>query len=291
MLCRAPYMLGSLPCPCGGCLSCRINRRRVWAHRILLESFKHGNSCFVTLTYENGSVPGNLVKSDYQDWLKRLRKAIAPSRVRYFIAGEYGDISGRPHFHAAIFGLDSYTAGGGDGRGGVVQRTWGKGFTFVGELSWESASYIAGYITKKVGSHLERDVKEFSRMSLRPGIGAGAMEDVARALSSDAGLDSIVRNFDVPGVLKHGKRMLPLGRYLRRQLRGQLGFASKDTPVEAARLYALQEAAKKAEERAALKEAGHKPWDVEKIVFDTYAQKLLNNESRFLVRDSKGALK
>lgn len=303
MLCRRPYMLGTLECPCGGCLPCRINRRRVWAHRILLESLKHGNSCFVTLTYSDDHVPVSLVKEHYQNFLKRLRRELAPQKIRFFVAGEYGEESGRPHFHAAIFGLDRFTAGGVDGRSGLVQKSWivgrkdGKldtsslGFTFVGDLTWESAQYIAGYLTKKVVSD-ERSVREFSRMSLRPGIGAAAMGDVARALSSsDAGLDSVVSNLDVPTVLKHGKRMLPIGRYLRRRLRGEMGFASKDTPVEASRMYGLQKAAELAEARSSLRAAGHKPWEVEKIILDTRLQKIKNYESRFSVRDSKRRLK
>lgn len=290
MLCRRPYMMGTMACPCGGCLPCRINRRRVWAHRIVLESLKHGDSCFVTLTYDDANVPAVLVKNDYRKWLKRLRKLLSPQKIRYFIAGEYGELSGRPHFHAAIFGLDRYTAGGVDGRGGVVQASWGLGFTYVGELTFESASYIAGYLTKKVISD-ERSIREFSRMSLRPGIGACAMADVARVLSCDDGLDSVAANLDVPAVLKHGKRMLPLGRYLRRVLRGKLGFASKDTPSDASRLYGLHQAAEKAEARSALKQAGFKTWEAEKIILDTRKQKILNMESRFFVRDPKRSLK
>lgn len=290
MLCRRPYMLGSMPCPCGGCLPCRINRRRVWAHRILLESYKHGDSCFVTLTYDDAHVPASLEKSHYQNWLKRLRKVLSPRKIRFFLAGEYGELTGRPHFHAAVFGLDSYTAGGSDGRSGVLQQTWPFGFTFSGELTWESAQYIAGYLTKKVDIN-ERSVREFSRMSLRPGIGAGAMEDVARCLFTDAGLDSVVQNLDVPSVLQHGRKLLPFGRYLKRVLRGQMGFASKDTPPAYSRMYGLRQAAELAEERFALRLKGFTPWDAEKIILDKRGQKINNMESRFRVLDSKRSLR
>lgn len=57
-------------------------------------------------------------------------------------------------------------------------------------------------------------------MSLVPGIGAGAMERVA-ALWKVHSLDN--RILDVPPVLRHNRRMLPLGRYLRRRLRKELG--------------------------------------------------------------------
>lgn len=290
MLCRSPYMMGTLECPCGGCLTCRINRRRVWAHRILLESFKHGDSCFATLTYDNEHCPELLVKSDYQLFVKRLRKSVFPRPVRYFLAGEYGELSGRPHFHLAIFGLDSFTAGGVDGQAGFVKASWPHGFTRVGELTWESAQYIAGYLTKKVNGDIERGVKEFSRMSLRPGIGAWAMGDVARVLASEVGLDEVARVHDVPSVLKHGKRLLPLGRYLRRRLRGELGFVSKDTPAEASRMFVLQQAAQKSSDYAALIKSGFKAWDAHKMMIDMRTQKILNCESRFKVRDSKRSL-
>lgn len=302
MLCRRPYMMGSLECPCGGCLSCRINRRRVWAHRILLESFKHGDSCFVTLTYDNDHLPEKLVKSDYQNFLKRLRKSLAPRKIRYFLAGEYGELSGRPHFHLAVFGLDAITAGGLDGRSGLVHAAWivgrtsagyddsSLGYTFVGSLTWESAQYIAGYLTKKAASD-EKSIREFSRMSLRPGIGAGAMEDVARSLSCDAGLDSIIERGDIPSALKHGKRLLPIGRYLKRELRKQMGFASKETPQEFQRLYGLQKQAEKAAQRQALVNEGLKPWEVHKRMIDIRKQKINNLETRFKVRDPIRRLK
>lgn len=290
MLCRKPYMVdGVFPAGCMKCLPCRINRRREWSHRILLESFKHGDSCFVTLTYDESSCPASIVKSHYQNWLKRLRKVLSPQKIRFFIAGEYGEESGRPHFHAAIFGLSSIVAGGVDGCEGVVKQCWPYGFTFVGTLTWDSAQYIAGYLTKKAVDD-EQSVRAFSRMSLRPGIGRLAVSDIAKSLSSSAGQGFIQSNGDVPSALRHGRKMLPLGRYLRRELRGELGL-SKDTPEVFKAMQALRQADEAREVRSALYKAGHKGWQVSQIVLDTYNQKINNMESRFKVRDSKRKLK
>lgn len=297
MLCRKPYMLGTLECGCGRCLPCRINRRRIWAHRILLESFKHGDSCFVTLTYNDEYVPSSLVIPHYQKWLKRLRKAISPKKIRYFIAGEYGELTGRPHYHAALFGLDSFTAGGVDGQSGIVQKAWtlddkSLGYTRVGELNWDTAQYVAGYLTKKCVNNIEYRHPEFSRMSLRPGIGASATDDIARSLSEGtAGLDFVAHNEDVPLALRHGGRVLPIGRYLARCLRGKLGFASKDTPPAATRLLVLRKAAEKAEARSALREQGFNAWDAEQLLRDIRTQKIVNLESRFQVRDQYRSLR
>lgn len=290
MLCRKPYMVdGVFPAGCMKCLPCRINRRREWSHRILLESFKHGDSCFVTLTYDDDHCPGSLQKSHYQTWLKRLRKVLAPQKIRYFIAGEYGEESGRPHFHAAVFGLSALVAGGVDGREGVVKQCWPFGYTFVGTLTWESAQYIAGYLTKKAVDD-EQSVRAFSRMSLRPGIGRPAVEDIAKSLSSVSGSAFIRDNGDVPSALRHARRMLPLGRYLRRELRGELGL-SKDTPEVFKALQALRQADQAREERSALYKEGFKGWQVSQITFDRHRQKINNMESRFKVRDSQRKLK
>lgn len=53
-------------------------------------------------------------------------------------------------------------------------------------------------------------------MSLRPGIGANFMHDVASTLMS---FNLEQSQADVPSALRHGSRTLPLGRYLRRRLR------------------------------------------------------------------------
>lgn len=57
-------------------------------------------------------------------------------------------------------------------------------------------------------------------MSNRPGIGAAAVPEIASTLLQ-YNLDT--SQPDVPTCLAHGKRRLPLGRYLRRKLRQQIG--------------------------------------------------------------------
>lgn len=61
---------------------------------------------------------------------------------------------------------------------------------------------------------------EFARMSLRPGIGQSAMHEVANEILN---LNLEERMDDVPSSLRHGNRLLPLGRYLRRSLRTLVG--------------------------------------------------------------------
>lgn len=247
MRCVDPFVTTAGAFGCGQCLPCRFNKRRTWTHRILLEALSHGekNCSFVTLTYEDMPADRSVSVAELQLWLKRLRKYLSPRRVRYFCVGEYGDRSWRPHYHAALFGLGPCSAGGvGVGECecaacSAVRQTWGFGHVMVAPLTKASAQYIAGYVTKKMTSNrderLDGRSPEFARMSLRPGIGADAMWDVASVLLR-YGLET---RGDVPAQLRYGATVLPLGRYLQKKLRIMVGKDEKAPPE------ALQEGANK----------------------------------------------
>lgn len=231
-LCKKPFHKGSLAFGCGQCMPCRFTRHRLWTHRILLESLKHNSSTFVNLTYEEEPPGGTLVPKDTQDFLKRLRHHVSPRKLRFFLCGEYGEDKGRPHYHAAIFGLCPTEEE-------LVRMAWGRGHVMVGDITPASAAYIAGYVTKKMNGRDERSIKwlngrypEFARMSLRPGIGAPAADDVVDVLTSEHGHIILDRTGDVPMTLKHGRRNLPLGRYMRSKIRERYGFKETSTPKE-----------------------------------------------------------
>lgn len=148
---------------CGQCMECRLAYSREWAIRITHEAQMHDSNCFLTLTYDDAHLPkhGQLLKRDLQLFFKRLRKYTGP--FRYVAAGEYGDLKRRPHFHAAIFGVDfaDDRIDFGEGIRGdktyvspLVGKAWGMS-TFpmghtIGSVTFESAAYIARYITKRV---------------------------------------------------------------------------------------------------------------------------------------------
>lgn len=90
-------------------------------------------------------------------------------------------------------------------------------------------------MTSKDDPRLAGRHPEFARMSLRPGIGADALHDVASALL-EFNLED--RMADVPSALRHGGRLLPLGRYLRMKLRHLVG---KDEKAPESTLLELQE--------------------------------------------------
>lgn len=245
MNCKKPFRQGSLAFGCGQCLPCRINRRRLWTHRMMLESLKHEKSSFVTLTYDEKNLPkgGNLVPKDTQDWLKRLRKEVG--QCRYYLVGEYGDQSWRPHYHVALYGVGIEDED-------TVRDTWGMGHTMVGDLTQQSAQYIAGYVTKKMTSKNDSRLNglhpEFARMSLRPGIGAVALDEVVNAMTRSQGAELLLKQGDVPQELLHGKQKQPLGRYLRRKLRERYGFDELSTPKEILSRLSLEACEKEIEE-------------------------------------------
>lgn len=248
MLCRNPYVNNGMAYGCGQCMPCRISKKRVWLHRIMLESNLQTDNSFVTLTYDDQHLPKSyekdyagkildtarptLAPKDLQDWLKRFRKLIEPQKIRYYAVGEYGDETQRPHYHIALFGfphcerlLLPKRSGGCPCYPCTALRTsWGKGQIDSGTLGPESAGYIAGYVTKKMTSpddfRLYGRHPEFARMSLRPGIGADFMDDVASGILA---VNLEVSQADVPSALRHGSRLLPLGRYLTRRLRQRIG--------------------------------------------------------------------
>ncbi len=174
--------------PCGTCVGCRAEQARQWAVRMMHESRMHHSSVFVTLTYDDRRMPanGSLCPKDFQGFLKRLRKTQERS-ISFYGCGEYGERTGRAHYHALLFGVEfldcdssAVSSKYGAWRSQALDNVWAMGRTEGGSVTMASASYVAGYIGKKVrakdyaranpatGELLE---PEFARMSLRPAIG------------------------------------------------------------------------------------------------------------------------
>lgn len=154
---------------CGACIRCKIDRATDWSIRIMHEASLYDNNCFITLTYSNDKLPtGNsLVKSHYQDFMKRLREWSARrdeklgrplTRIRFYACGEYGDKFGRPHYHAIIMNFnfdDLVLAPRANSQHRVyssktLERLWGHGICEIGSVTRLSAHYVARYCTKKI---------------------------------------------------------------------------------------------------------------------------------------------
>ena len=88
--------------PCGKCVECLNERATIWNYRVLDETKCHAQNIGITLTYANA--PHDLVRRDFQLFMKRLRKWLYPLKIRFFGCGEYGSKGKRAHFHCVIFG-------------------------------------------------------------------------------------------------------------------------------------------------------------------------------------------
>lgn len=182
-----------LQLPCGQCIGCKLERSRQWAIRCVHEAGLHDDNCFVTLTYSDEHLPwrNNLDHSHFQKFMKRLRKRYN-YRIGFFMGGEYGELDGRPHFHTLLFNHDfqdrkfwsKSPAGEKIYRSEQLEQLWPFGFSSVGNLTFQSAAYVARYCTQTVNGDAAVDhykrydnlgeyqlTPEYGKMSLKPAIG------------------------------------------------------------------------------------------------------------------------
>lgn len=211
----------------------------------MLEATHHEYSSFQTFTFKDD--PRSLDKKHLSSTFHRLRD-LARQRgrnVRFYGTGHYGDRFGRPHYHAAIFGLlpDHQE---------LVERAWssvpGAGHIDVPtQLEPDSAAYLCSYVTTK---HADREFiaagmqPQFSLMSRNPGIGLVWVPAFIKALESGPGIRYMVEHQDVPASVLCGKRTLPLGSYLRQKLRFYF-YGDTSKPRGAADLAGLKDHSEK----------------------------------------------
>lgn len=192
--------------PCGNCRGCRIETAEGWAirstHEARVFQFNAGSS-FLTLTYSDEHWPAdNSVRTEVmQKFMRDLRYRLGSDNpVRYLLCGEYGDLRGRAHYHVLLFGYTFsedrtvwkttrdghklYTSE-------VLSLAWPFGRALIGDVSYQSARYVSGYVTKKlngeraeaaytrvspVDGEVYRVEAPFASMSLKPGLGQAWFE-------------------------------------------------------------------------------------------------------------------
>lgn len=183
---------------CGQCIGCRLERSRQWAIRCYHESKLYDENMFVTLTYDdehlvdrcgvydeqyNDIVDYSLNKRDFVLFMKKLRKKYSDRKIKYLHCGEYGEKYGRPHHHAIIFNLDigdklyyKSVAGNKLYKSEKLEKIWQNGNCIIGEVTLQSAAYVARYITKKItgkkaDAYYDGVQPEYITMSRREAIG------------------------------------------------------------------------------------------------------------------------
>lgn len=174
-----------LSLPCGRCFGCRLERSRQWAIRMTHEAQLHDDNCFITLTYSPENLPedGSLDVTVFQKFMKRLRKKYSGVKIRFFHCGEYGDLNGRPHYHAILFGFDfddkqflKRTKYGALYTSDNLFSLWPYGYSTIGPVNFLTCGYVARYSMKKITGKDAREYygekkPEYCTMSRRPGIG------------------------------------------------------------------------------------------------------------------------
>lgn len=232
MLCLRPLKVGTGgPFPCGQCLTCRINRRRDWTARLLLEHCGHeGPSAWVTLTYAAAHLPllGELAvlsPVDARNFLQRFRREV--DSFRYVLVGEYGDRTMRPHYHALLWFHSACSAEW------LVPKCWREGFVSVGEISKQTVEYTIAYLLKRMVSPLDERLQgrppEFARYS--HGLGSSALSELRRSARSDGDGNMVIpREFRLGGVV------WPVSKYIRSKLEAEgFVFGERASEVQEAR--------------------------------------------------------
>ncbi|QCQ84791.1 replication initiator protein [Blackfly microvirus SF02] len=183
--------------PCHNCVGCKLEHARQWSIRMMHEARYHPSNCFLTLTYDDQHLPQDygLDLRHFQLFMKRLRKSL-PNKIRFYACGEYGDLNGRPHYHAIMFNYDpnDRVLHSRSESGELIYSSaslcglWGHGFATTQDVTRKACAYVARYVTKKIKSsdtfgasryyrvspvdgayHQVRP--EFSVMSRNPGLG------------------------------------------------------------------------------------------------------------------------
>lgn len=242
--------------PCGTCTGCLLERSRQWAIRCMHEASLYDRNCFLTLTYSQEHLPagGSLDRDAFPLFMKRLRKEIsdgkpvrAVDKVRYYHCGEYGESTGRPHYHALLFNFDfsdktpwSVRKGMDTWRSAGLERLWPFGQSELGSVTFESAAYVARYVMKKhFGANawmhyqtveletgqVSNVVPPYTTMSRRPGIGKPWLEKFMADVYPDDGvvvrgrLMKPPRYYDVQHELVDAPAALEISRERRRSRR------------------------------------------------------------------------
>jgi len=191
--------------PCGQCVDCRLQKAAHWACRCVHEASLYEKNSFITLTYAPKFLPKDLSinKNDLKNFIRRLRRHFEPKNlcdpydhIRYYACGEYGEKgTKRPHYHALLFNCDfndkellrgsSYRQLKNHFQKGAIcdlyksktlAKIWPYGFSTIGEVTLDSAGYVARYVMKKITGdlaeeHYKQRTPEFALMSRMPGIG------------------------------------------------------------------------------------------------------------------------
>lgn len=247
----------TLQIPCGQCAECRLKRSREWAVRCMHEASLHADNCFLTLTYRDDDRAVSLCYDDFQLFMKRLRARFPKDCIRFFCCGEYGEtnpstkvVDGgkyRAHFHCILFNFNfpdrvpvKLIDGGQLFKSKLLDELWRFGECRIGEVTFESASYVARYAMKKVTGDLAESVytvvlptgeiisrrPELLVMSKRPAIGRRWFEKYGKQVHA---FDSVIsRGMEMQPPRYYDKLLPPVVRQMVAQVRAETREFTRD---------------------------------------------------------------
>lgn len=172
-----------IPAPCGRCPNCLRRQRQEWFIRNKIELQNSQNGFFITLTYEESHLPHShdglpcFSVDDIQKWLKRFRKSLNTVGVKYFLASEYGDQFGRPHYHALLYNIPKEKV---NELHSIIARTWQKGFVSVSQITDRRIGYVCKYMLarcQRKKDYNDPALAPFYLSSRRPCIGSAYLTD------------------------------------------------------------------------------------------------------------------
>lgn len=142
---------------CGHCEECVRKLKKEYVSGLMQEYLTQQKGMFITLTYKDNSII-NVSKRDIQLFMKRLRKAYANIKLKYFAVSEYGPRTNRPHYHIILYGLnkedlkDCYKLPNQANlySSKELEKIRNNGIVGIGDLNEATIKYVAGYVIKKL---------------------------------------------------------------------------------------------------------------------------------------------
>lgn len=204
-----------LQVPCGKCVMCMKRRVNSWHARLSQHMKDVDTAFFVTLTYDDDSIPfseNGLMTLNYSDvgsnsaFIKGLRNAQRKSKkkIKYFLVGEYGSKTHRPHYHAIFFNVKNPES---------FQENWKFGFVHIGNVTDASLYYTLKYCVKRSFQPWNKDSDDDrlpEKASMSKGLGLNYLEK--------PGVRSYHKNDLGRGMPLLGNKVIGLPRYYRDKL-------------------------------------------------------------------------
>lgn len=198
--------------PCGKCLECLKLRVNSWYVRLMSQKDVSESALFITLTYDDEHLPfsdNGSMQLNYPDtqlfWkaLRKRNKSKTIKPIKYFLVGEYGSKTHRPHYHAIVFNVINPDD---------IVELWTKGNVHIGKMEEASTYYTLKYALKravKIKKSDPWDDRSIEKALMSRGLGLNFLTDDMVAYYQE----------DVSRpVTMLGNRKLPLPRYYRDKL-------------------------------------------------------------------------